>query len=284
MMGQGAWGMGHGAWGLIGSHVPARAATHESAIATRASGCQRRARASNAFASDGSSPNVSSPLAPIHHMPGAPATGVTCGLAPRNAAVARRTSSSITTWSHGNTSRSAQRDRASVTVMPARICVCAPAIVTVRMRRPSLRAMGNVSQWGDPELRAWGMGHGAWDAVRRPRTSGVVFLLSFSFFCVLSSFAEEESILPGVRFGEAPFAGKGGADPFWFAVPFRVWGDSTGAGFATVRGIDFFPSAIACCHTAPIGNLGMRTQATRQFECTGYLHGVLRAAFFDDNR
>jgi hypothetical protein len=114
----------------------------------------------------------------------------------------------------------------------------------------------------------------------------VVFLLSFSFFCVLPSFAEEESILPGVRFGEAPFAGEcgGGADPFWFAVPFRVWSGSTGAGLAAVRGIDFFPSAIACCHTAPIGNLGMRTQATRQFECTGYLHGVLQAAFLNKNR
>jgi hypothetical protein len=51
-----------------------------------------------------------------------------------------------------------------------------------------------------------------------------------------------------------------------------------------VWGIDLFPSAIACCHTAPIGNLGMRTQATRHFECTGNLHGVLRAAFVDADR
>jgi hypothetical protein len=53
------------------------------------------------------------------------------------------------------------------------------------------------------------------------------------------------------------------------------------AWFATVRGSDLFAAAIACCHTAPIGNLGMRTQATRHFDCTGNLHGVLRAAFID---
>jgi len=108
--------------------------------------------------------------------------------------------------------------------------------------------------------------------------------LSFPFFCVLSSFAKEESILPGVRFGETPFPGKGGAEAFGFGVPFWFWCSGSGAGLTPVRGIDLLPSAIACCHTAPIGNLGMRTQATRQFECTRDLHGVLRAAFVDENR
>ena len=64
---------------------------------------KRRASASSAFASARSPPTASSPVAPIHHMPGAPVTGVTCGLAPRKVAVARRISSSTTTWSHGRT-------------------------------------------------------------------------------------------------------------------------------------------------------------------------------------
>ena len=42
-----------------------------------------------------------------------------------------------------------------------------------------------------------------------------------------------------------------------------------------------FPSAIACCHTAPIGNLGMRTHATRHFDCTANLHHVMRSALLD---
>ena len=87
--------------------------------------------------------------------------------------------------------------------------------------------------------------------------------------------------MPGVRFGEAPFAREGEAGVFRFDVPFWFCCGGTGAGLSAVWGIDLFPAAVACCHTAPIGNLGMRTQATRQFECTGYLHGVLRAAFFD---
>src|SRR5688500_7773569 len=251
MMGHGAWGMGHGAWGLIGSHVPARAATHESAIATRASGCQRRARASNAFASDGSSPNVSSPLAPIHHMPGAPATGVTCGLAPRNAAVARRTSSSITTWSQGKTSRSAQRDRASVTVIPDLICARAPAVVTALTRTPSLNAIGRSSQYGDSSLvtrdsAVFALASGLWP-LASPVAGGL--FSSFSFFCFLPAFAEEESILPGVRFGEAPFTGEGcgarggGADPVRVCVPFLAWCGGTGAGRAPVGGIGCFPAA-----------------------------------------
>ena len=70
---------------------------------------------------------------------------------------------------------------------------------------------------------------------------------------------------------------------FPFAFSFTFEGGGSGAGFAAVRGSDFFPSAIACCHTAPIGNLGMRTQATRHFDCTGHLHGVLQAALFDEN-
>jgi len=65
---------------------------------------------------------------------------------------------------------------------------------------------------------------------------------------------------------------------------FAVLRDGAGPGGSPVWGSDFFPSAIACCHTAPIGNLGMRTQATRHFDCTENLHGVLQAAFIDEDR
>ena len=41
------------------------------------------------------------------------------------------------------------------------------------------------------------------------------------------------------------------------------------------------PSAIARCHTAPIGNLGMRTQATRHIDCTTNLHWVIRSSLFN---
>ena len=41
------------------------------------------------------------------------------------------------------------------------------------------------------------------------------------------------------------------------------------------------PAAIACCHAAPIGNLGMRTHATRHFDCTANLHKMMRSAFLD---
>ena len=41
---------------------------------------------------------------------------------------------------------------------------------------------------------------------------------------------------------------------------------------------DPFPSAIARSHAAPIGNLGMRTHATRHFDCTTHLHDVMRSS------
>ena len=88
--------------------------------------------------------------------------------------------------------------------------------------------------------------------------------------------------MPGEGFTEPSLAGKGGSAPLPFAFPFAAgW---LGPCLSTVWGRDFLPSAIACCHTAPIGNLGMRTQATRHFDRTGNLHGVLQAALFDENR
>jgi hypothetical protein len=155
--------------------------------------------------------------------------------------------------------------------------------VTARMCRPSLSAMGRSSQC----VGVWGLGPGAWEDRASSVARCPLSVARFSplpFLRLLSSFAEEESVLPGVRFGEAPFPGEGGAEPFWFGVRFLPWSCGPEAGLPPVGRVDLFPSAIACCHTAPIGNLGMRTQATRQFECTGNLHGVLRAAFFDYDR
>ena len=44
----------------------------------------------------------------------------------------------------------------------------------------------------------------------------------------------------------------------------------------------------AARHTAPIGNLGMRTQATRHSNCTADLHGSMSSSatptLFDDDR
>ena len=99
-------------------------------------------------------------------------------------------------------------------------------------------------------------------------------------FALWAAVAEDELVAFGVGFAEAPFVREGAA--VLFGSGFSMFRDSwSGAGRPAVRGIDLFAPAIACCHTAPIGNLGMRTQATRHFECTGNLHGVLRAAFVD---
>jgi hypothetical protein len=72
--------------------------------------------------------------------------------------------------------------------------------------------------------------------------------------------------VPGEGFTEPSLAGKSGVAPLLLALSSTVgatgWApDSRRCGEGT------FSSAIACCHTAPIGNLGMRTQATRHFEC-----------------
>ena len=89
--------------------------------------------------------------------------------------------------------------------------------------------------------------------------------------------------MSGPGLGESTFARESCTDWWLFVFPFAGLRGS-GAGLAAVGGSDFFPAAIACCHTAPIGNLGMRTQATRHFDDTGNLHGVLRAAFVDEDR
>src|SRR5687768_13522767 len=76
------------------AQVAARAATQVSAIATRAYGCHRCAMASTACAKARSPAPpaarapAANPEAPTHHIPGAPATGETCGLASTKDAVA----------------------------------------------------------------------------------------------------------------------------------------------------------------------------------------------------
>jgi hypothetical protein len=132
------------------AHVAARAATHESATATRAAGCHTCASRCSVCASIRSPPSASKPLAPIHHVPRASRAGVTCGLAARNAALARANSRAITASFHGSTMRAAQRARASGTVIPTRTCARAAALVTARSswRFPSASAMGSVSQCG----------------------------------------------------------------------------------------------------------------------------------------
>ena len=107
------------------------------------------------------------------------------------------------------------------------------------------------------------------------------------FLCFLPSFTEEKSVVPGIGLGESTFPRESCSDWWLLGFPFAfsfAFVDGSGAGLAAVRGSDFFTAAIACCHTAPIGNLGMRTQATRHFDDTGNLHGVLRTALVDMNR
>ena len=130
----------------VRSQVAARAATHESAMPTRAPGCHRRAIARSRRASACSPPNASSPLAPIHHRPGAPVAGVTCGLACTNAALARITARAIVSSSHTAMRSSAHRERASAIVMVVRTRARPAAAVAARTRWPSSRTMGNVSQ------------------------------------------------------------------------------------------------------------------------------------------
>src|SRR5437773_6094230 len=90
--------------------VAARAATHVSATATRARGCQRRAIARSALANARSlvppalGAPAANPDAPIHHIPGTPAAGETCGLAWTNIAVVSVIATFTATSSHGNTS------------------------------------------------------------------------------------------------------------------------------------------------------------------------------------
>src|SRR5258705_11755151 len=71
---------------VVPLHVAALAATHESAIATRERGCHVRATRNSVRTSPRSPPIASSPPAPTHHIPGAPATGVIWGLAMSSAA------------------------------------------------------------------------------------------------------------------------------------------------------------------------------------------------------
>ena len=107
------------------------------------------------------------------------------------------------------------------------------------------------------------------DSAAFPRASGF-WLLVF----------EDELVPRGVGFAESSLTRESCSDGLLLLLRGFL---SAIAWFAAVRGSDLFSPAIACCHTAPIGNLGMRTQATRHFECTGNLHGVLHATLFNDN-
>ena len=92
--------------------------------------------------------------------------------------------------------------------------------------------------------------------------------------------AEEELVAGNGRFGATTLVGEGSAagggrrGTTTFSSPIGRRSCSSGPG--GIRSCPF-PAAIACCHTAPIGNLGMRTQATRHFDCTADLHDVMRS-------
>ena len=121
--------------------------------------------------------------------------------------------------------------------------------------------MGMSSQCRDSGLGAWGLGPGV--AGLRP-----------------GALCKEEFVSPDVCFAESSLTRESCGDGLLLLLRGFL---SAIAWLAAVWGSDLFAPAIACCHTAPIGNLGMRTQATRHFECTGNLHGVLHATLFNDN-
>src|SRR5688500_6023005 len=200
--------------------VAAKAVTQESAIATRARGCQTWARASRVCARSRSPPMPSKPSAPTHLVPGASRSGATCGLAARKAAVTRAVSRSIAGESHIRDSRAAHFARACATVIPARTPSLVAAEVAMRTRVPSVSARGCSSQLQMEDGRGKG---------------------------------EDDSALGIVGLGEATAAdADAGARGVPGAVPRAIPGDGT-------TGL-----RLSCAsHTAPIGNLGMRTQATR---------------------
>ena len=182
---------------------------------TRACGCHTLAIRRNTPASARSPPSPSKPVAPIHHVPGMPAAGATCGLADKKAALVRASSRVTQASSQSRTWSAAQRPRAAATVMPARTCNRAAAAVTARSRWPSRRARSCSSQCG------------------------------------------------GGAAADAALASASGA--------YAASGD------------------IASSHTAPIGNLGILTHATRSVlhsvthfvAGTFHLHPLCGAAFFD---
>ncbi len=115
--------------------------------------------------------------------------------------------------------------------------------------------------------------------------------------------SEEESVAADDRLGTPALAGEreagvpgsqsdiGLADGFAPSCRFRLL---DGAAFrssvssssanwppgARNVGSGAFPPAIAWCHTAPIGNLGIRTQAMRPVDRTTDLHRVMPSALF----
>src|SRR6185312_9968104 len=203
------------------AQVAARAATHEPAMATRALGCQRPARLASARASARSPPNASKPVAPTHHRPGSPATGVTWGLAARSAAVTAVASAMIVSSYHWRTVSSAHTARASGTVMPGRTRARDAADDTARSRVPSTSAKSCSSHTGAHEL--------------------------------LGELG---------RLGGAPGAGEDGAR-------------------RRLAGVRHSAPAARALHAAAIGNLGMRTHATRHTDDILDLHGCSTSSFLD---
>jgi hypothetical protein len=108
---------------------------------------------------------------------------------------------------------------------------------------------------------------------------------------------EEELVVPDEWLGAPALVGKGAAGNGTAFVPSLIarsalcplpgllcpLPSALCPGFA-VRGLDPFSLPVASRHTAPIGNLGMRTQATRHVDCTANLHRMMRTAFLDRNR
>ncbi|ODT00370.1 MAG: hypothetical protein ABS52_18670 [Gemmatimonadetes bacterium SCN 70-22] len=104
---------------------------------------------------------------------------------------------------------------------------------------------------------------------------------------------QEEFVAPDGRFGATSLVGERGA-MCWGAMCWGAmcWGAMCRGATTSSNPIgrrscssdpggirsDPFPSTIARCHTAAIGNLGMRTQATRHCDCTANLHDVMRSS------
>jgi hypothetical protein len=106
---------------------------------------------------------------------------------------------------------------------------------------------------------------------------------------------EEELVVPDEWLGAPALVGKGAAGNGTAFVPSLIARSALCplpsaldgpllSAVASVRGLDPFSLSVASRHTAPIGNLGMRTQATRHVDCTANLHRMMRTALLDRNR
>lgn len=254
-------------------------------MAMRAPGCHCCAMVCNVSMSATSPPSVSKPVAPTHHIPGVPGTGVTCGLAANKAPVAASIASVMACSSHSRTSSVAQRARASAMLMPARTPTRPAANETARSRVPTASARGTLSQWSG--------GAGA-DTLAREfssRAPPVSRLRRPSAPAVRGPVARESVEFARVLVGE-PIGGvvESSSKSSWMPRKVSsvqvVAGDAESApgngvlagSLSVVVGVDIGAVAAggpgttrASRHPAPIGNLGIRTHATRHDDDTIHL-------------